>query len=220
MSEFDKEAERERLREKYERDKQKREAAEKMSELMLKGATMTNAHCSSCGDPVFRYDGQEFCATCEKPIERAESTDGEDVERDDTVEVANPNEESRIVFGGDDSAAVPPTSQEDHEQDSTSQDGADGERVETSETGVHTTPPGTRRDAPHGEIEADEPAAPKSDRTGSVEPGLTAARESLVGTLVRFSQRAEATDDPQQAREYLRTAREAAETLAVLQSNP
>ena len=50
MSEFDKEAEREKLREKYEHEEQKREATEQMSELLLKGATMTNAHCSDCGE--------------------------------------------------------------------------------------------------------------------------------------------------------------------------
>jgi len=68
MSDFDKEAERERLREKYERDQEKRESTERMSELLLKGATMTNAHCDECGDPVFRYDGQEFCPTCEEVV--------------------------------------------------------------------------------------------------------------------------------------------------------
>ena len=68
MSDFDKEAERERLREKYERDQKKREATEKMSDLLLKGATMTNAHCENCGDPIFRYEGQEFCPTCEQVV--------------------------------------------------------------------------------------------------------------------------------------------------------
>ncbi len=72
MSDFDKEAEREKLREKYEEEEAKREATEQMSELLLKGATMTNAHCSDCGDPIFRYDGQEFCPTCEKPVDRGE----------------------------------------------------------------------------------------------------------------------------------------------------
>jgi uncharacterized Zn finger protein (UPF0148 family) len=78
MSDFDEEAERERLREKYEQDQQDRQATEKMSELLLQGATMTNAHCSDCGDPVFRYEGQEFCATCEKAIDRGDGASGED----------------------------------------------------------------------------------------------------------------------------------------------
>jgi uncharacterized Zn finger protein (UPF0148 family) len=64
MSDFDREAERERLREKYEQDREKRESTQRMSELLLRGATMTDSHCDSCGDPIFRYEGQEFCATC------------------------------------------------------------------------------------------------------------------------------------------------------------
>ena len=45
---------------------------------------------------------------------------------------------------------------------------------------------------------------------------MTAARESLVRTLARFSQQAEVTEDPQRAQEYLAAAREAAETLSAL----
>jgi len=75
MSDFDKEAERERLREKYEADKQKREASERMSDLLLKGATMTNAHCNDCGDPIFRYDGDEFCPTCQRVVTNDEAVE-------------------------------------------------------------------------------------------------------------------------------------------------
>ncbi|QLH80801.1 Sjogren's syndrome/scleroderma autoantigen 1 family protein [Halosimplex pelagicum] len=75
MSDFDKEAERERLREKYEEDKQKREASERMSDLLLKGATMTNAHCNDCGDPIFRYDGDEFCPTCQRVVTNDEAVE-------------------------------------------------------------------------------------------------------------------------------------------------
>ncbi|WP_207586489.1 Sjogren's syndrome/scleroderma autoantigen 1 family protein [Halomontanus rarus] len=64
MSDFDKEAEREKLREKYERDKADREATQHMSDLLLKGATMTNTHCGVCGDPLFRQDGTTFCPSC------------------------------------------------------------------------------------------------------------------------------------------------------------
>ncbi|ESS03779.1 MAG: Zn-finger containing protein, partial [uncultured archaeon A07HR67] len=61
---FDKEAEREKLREKFAEDEKKREHTQRMSELLLQGATMTNRHCETCGDPIFRNDGQEFCPTC------------------------------------------------------------------------------------------------------------------------------------------------------------
>ncbi|WP_096389684.1 Sjogren's syndrome/scleroderma autoantigen 1 family protein [Halopenitus persicus] len=72
--EFDKEAEREKLREKFERDQKKREHTQHMSELLLKGATMTNSHCDACGDPIFRHNGQEFCPTCSR--EGTESATG------------------------------------------------------------------------------------------------------------------------------------------------
>jgi hypothetical protein len=61
---FDKEAEREKLREKYEADQARREATQQMSELLLQGATMTDHHCDDCGSPIFRYDGEAFCPTC------------------------------------------------------------------------------------------------------------------------------------------------------------
>ncbi|WP_233741070.1 Sjogren's syndrome/scleroderma autoantigen 1 family protein, partial [Halobaculum saliterrae] len=62
---FDKEAEREKLQEKFARDERKRESTRRMSELLLKGATMTNSHCDACGSPVFRQNGQEFCPECD-----------------------------------------------------------------------------------------------------------------------------------------------------------
>lgn len=69
MSEgFDREAERERLRRQLEEDEEERKATQQMSELLLKGATMTNKHCDECGDPIFRYQGQEFCPTCEQTV--------------------------------------------------------------------------------------------------------------------------------------------------------
>ena len=62
--EFDKEAEREKLREKFAEDERKREHTQRLSELLLQGATMTNRHCETCGDPIFRHEGREFCPTC------------------------------------------------------------------------------------------------------------------------------------------------------------
>jgi uncharacterized Zn finger protein (UPF0148 family) len=69
---FDKEAEREKLREKYGEDQQDRENTRRMSELLLQGATMTGKHCDQCGDPIFRYDGQEFCPTCQHEVQQAQ----------------------------------------------------------------------------------------------------------------------------------------------------
>ena len=64
MSEFDKEAEREKLRKQFADDEQDREETERMSELLLQGATMTNKHCETCGSPLFRQNGATFCPTC------------------------------------------------------------------------------------------------------------------------------------------------------------
>jgi uncharacterized Zn finger protein (UPF0148 family) len=100
MSDFDKEAEREKLREKYGQQEENRKATEQMSELLLKGATMTNAHCTDCGDPVFRYDGQEFCPTCQKPVARGQPAEDGPADTDgDHIEVADPSDEATVQFG-------------------------------------------------------------------------------------------------------------------------
>lgn len=66
--EFDREAEKEKLRKQFEEEEEARRSTERMSELLLQGATMTNVHCEECGDPIFRDQGQEFCPTCERPV--------------------------------------------------------------------------------------------------------------------------------------------------------
>jgi len=71
---FDKEAEREKLREKFADDEEERAHTQRMSELLLQGATMTNRHCDDCGDPIFRKDGQEFCPTCHT-VDAADAAD-------------------------------------------------------------------------------------------------------------------------------------------------
>jgi uncharacterized Zn finger protein (UPF0148 family) len=76
--EFDKEAEKEKLREQLAEEEAKREATQQMSELLLKGATMTNRHCDQCGDPLFRHEGREFCPSCG----RQRPADGQTVEED------------------------------------------------------------------------------------------------------------------------------------------
>jgi uncharacterized Zn finger protein (UPF0148 family) len=61
---FDKEAEKEKLREQLAAEEEDRQSTQHMSELLLKGATMTNRHCDQCGDPLFRHEGREFCPSC------------------------------------------------------------------------------------------------------------------------------------------------------------
>jgi uncharacterized Zn finger protein (UPF0148 family) len=214
MSDFDKEAERERLREKYERDQEKRDATEKMSELLLQGATMTNAHCSECNDPIFRYDGQEFCATCEKPVDRdTGSEDDEQADGQDAIEVTSPSDDARVAFGGEGSQASDKTEAGDdanarREQAATeSQQPGAGTREETA-----SQTDGTRRQpAPRTRQESS-----RQPPTGGADADVGAVRDSLVRTLRRFSEQAERCEDPQRAREYLAAAREAAETLEAL----
>lgn len=203
MSEFDREAERERLREKYERDQEKREATERMSELLLQGATMTNAHCSTCGDPIFRYDGQEFCATCERPVDRGDGSEdsdtgekGTDAGAEASLEVRTPSEDARVQFGAE-------------------RESGESESAPSTEP---TSAEATQAPAETGENPAPARPAFGGEGTASDEDSIEATRQSLRRTLRTYTHQAEAADDPTTAREYLATAREAAEVLAVLRS--
>jgi len=234
MSDFDKEAERERLREKYEQEQQEREATEKMSELLLQGATMTNAHCSECGDPIFRYDGQEFCASCERAINRDGDGTGADADTDaraddesadgERIEVTDPDE-TRVQFGSNEavadtaeSADSPTTEAADSEQTQPTQQPAQPEQSQSRQSATAQSQP-PRQPSTEKQPQRTRQTT-QSQQVPSVDPDqqgdVTTARESLVRTLTRFSQQAEATDDPQRAQEYLVAAREAAEALSAL----
>ncbi|MEZ3162597.1 Sjogren's syndrome/scleroderma autoantigen 1 family protein [Halorubrum sp. RMP-47] len=225
---FDKEAEREKLREKYADDEQKREHTQRMSELLLKGATMTNRHCEECGDPIFRHDGREFCPTCGNEAGGAAGGDAgaEAAGADETAGVATATAES----GGD----APP------ENGVTGSDAADSGAVEgrqpQSPPSATVPPQGSSpqepRSPPESPPQASGPtrdSAPQRSGRGAAESsqsnpsrsatdadGLGAARASLTRTLTRFARAAEETDDPRRARDHLEAAREAAEALAAL----
>ena len=210
MSDFDKEAERERLREKYEQDKQKREATEQMSELLLQGATMTNAHCSECNDPIFRYDGQEFCATCERPVDRdtGDETDGEaatDDESAENIEVTAPSEDARVQFGGDGDDS---RSEADEQQTAARQDAPRGRDEQQDARRRQTRQQRDQRTTRQ--------RAPQSTERSQPAPDLREVEASLVRTMTRFAEQAEATEDPQQAAESLAAVREAAEARDAL----
>ena len=243
MSDFDKEAEREKLREKYEKDQQRRETTEKMSELLLQGATMTNNHCADCGDPIFRYDGQEFCPTCERPVDSggAEADDGSD-DGQETIGVTEPRDDARVQFGGadaDHAAQAAGSQSTDHSRQPVDDRGSDQQRRDRqqatenpqqsvqSDEGQPQQSPRDQQQSPRDQqqsasqprsIPSSDPARGPADSTanaaGTVD--VTTARDSLVRTLAKFSQQAEATDDPQRAQESLAAAREAAEALAAL----
>ena len=228
MSDFDREAERERLREKYEQDKKERESTERMSELLLQGATMTNAHCSQCGDPVFRYDGQEFCATCERPVDRQGGADSGGDESGDTgeeteaqsVEVTSPDENTRVVFGDEGDGSGDDVTPERETADSSRRQTPPTDGHQTTDKDQQTPSTDGQRTAPGAEGRHDgerDPVAPAdTSREHYDEGGVETARASLVRTLAASSRRAEAAGDPQRAREHLETAREAAEALAAL----
>ncbi|AZH23976.1 Sjogren's syndrome/scleroderma autoantigen 1 family protein [Haloplanus aerogenes] len=186
MSGFDEEAERERLREKYEQDQEKRAATQRMSELLLKGATMTNSHCDTCGDPLFRYDGQTFCPTCQAADQEAAADAEDGAEADDA---ATPDTES--------TAEATPTSP-DAPRDRRAPSSAGGEPPTDAAEPRPTREPPTRPS----------PSADTAD--------LDDIRASLSRTLARYTRAAEETDDPRRAKELLAAAREAAETLAAL----
>lgn len=208
MSDFDEEAERERLREKFEHDRRKRKSTQRMSELLLKGATMTNRHCEECSDPIFRYEGQEFCPTCQRP------TDGEG-------EAAPAADEEPAGTGSEDTVEVTP------EPDDAGTEPVDGEanadRTEANAGRVaDVDPTGAAGGSNVGSDTGDGRAARRGRAQSSpdrraAEESADAARASLVRTLTRFARAAEETDDPRRAAERLTAAREAAEALAALE---
>ncbi|GGK58806.1 Sjogren's syndrome/scleroderma autoantigen 1 family protein [Haloarcula sebkhae] len=182
MSDFDKEAEREKLREKFEKEEDNRAATEQMSELLLKGATMTNAHCSDCGDPIFRYDGQEFCPTCQKPVARDTQENGADssatdeqggqAEDGDQIEVADPSDEARVQFGDAEEETAESAADATNEpaQQETAHSQADTASQSPSEAAASTpdsaVPPEAGGDQSTQPSDHSEPA-PQTARTGA-----------------------------------------------------
>jgi len=215
MSDFDKEAEREKLRKKFADDEEKRADTQRMSELLLKGATMTNKHCDRCGDPLFRYNGQTFCSTCQaEAAEGAADAEAEAADEGQPPADAGDAPQSTDPQGGspdpqaggsteprvDRSAAARPEQSPESRAERTG-----NVRADRTGTGRTERPPAV--DGEPGGSVGGEPAAAGS---------LSEARQSLQRTVTRFARAAEETDDPRRARELLAAAREAAETLAAL----
>ena len=224
MSDFDKEAEREKLRKKYERDKRDREATQRMSDLLLKGATMTNTHCDTCADPLFRQNGVTFCPSCHGSPEAVEGPDLEDDgaagvdEGEDSADAPSSTEEAEVDeadAGGDavdDRAddqrpADEPTAAEAEEQAAA--------RPTDERVARHASAPPS--DTPTGgDRRSRQRAGRRSSASPSGDADLETARTSLTAALEYFAREAAETDDPRYARDCLEAAREAAETLAVL----
>ena len=200
MSDFDKEAEREKLRKKFARDEEKRAHTQRMSELLLKGATMTNKHCDQCSDPLFRYNGQTFCPSCQ--------ADGQ------TDSPSQPESEADAAASSETS-----TQTDSHTEIESTQRRAELPREPTADPRerVETQPTRDRSGASTVDQSAVETASPTPQPPTTDEAGLATARQSLERTVTRCAQRAEATEDPRRARELLAAAREAAATLSELE---
>ncbi|ELZ76951.1 hypothetical protein C455_14217 [Haloferax larsenii JCM 13917] len=230
MSDFDKEAERQRLREKYEQDEAKRRSTQRMSELLLKGATMTNKHCDQCGDPIFRYDGEEFCPTCQAGGQSAAADEG----AAEAAGEASAEPDARTVAEADSEAVAEADAGRVAETDAGRVAEANAETVAGSDT-VDREPTAATENVGQSAASASEQADEQlSERTAESKNGarrtrqrastttravggdISSARESLVRTLTWAATEAEATDDPRRAVEYLSAAREAAEAIDAL----
>jgi uncharacterized Zn finger protein (UPF0148 family) len=192
MSDFDKEAEREKLREKFAKDDQKRERTSRMSELLLKGATMTNKH-HDCGSPIFRWQGEEFCPTCQgtpdgEGVAEVEADEGEQTADATTVDVESPAESP----------------------DQPTPETANGTPEVADQSPTRSPEPSPTPDA-----RAQSPTPTHSQSTtGTKQSGdLATARASLTRTLTSLAQRAESTDDVSKQRDLLAAVEDAAAAL-------
>jgi len=205
MSDFDKEAEREKLRKKFARDDEKRAETQRMSELLLQGATMTNKHCKQCSDPLFRYNGQTFCPSCQANI---------DAQRDSRTDADQPTANTQTQPQTDAESTQPQPSA-DHNP--TADPRETSETQSTADQPTHNQSTATQSTASSVDQPAVGNTSPANQPPAAVDEGLTAARQSLERTLTRFARRAEETEDPRRARELLAAAREAAATLSELE---
>jgi len=219
MSDFDREAERERLREKYEADKRDRRSTQRMSELLLKGATMTNRHCEECGDPIFRHDGTEFCPTCrhEGDSSDASEADGADAGGDADAGAGRPADADVGPDAGVDANAGAASDASDTGRPANAGSPTDGTTADGTPDAGASDVPATPDRAGGGRKAGGDAARTPEAPAGSEGNGRAAARASLERTLVRFARTAEGTDDPRRARDLLAAAREAAEALAALE---
>jgi uncharacterized Zn finger protein (UPF0148 family) len=235
MSDFDKEAERQRLREKYEKDTERREETQRMSELLLQGATMTNSHCNECGTPIFRYQGTEFCPNCQHKqasaaAEQADAAAAEVAEgqaeangattppatADGQADAEGATESGAADAGAAGTAETPTAEAASPQSASQSGSGAptpasSATRTDEAVSGVETATPATTADATATDATAT--PATTAPETGA---SMQTARESLLEAVTRHARRATAADEPRRAKQHLEAAREAAEALDAL----
>lgn len=221
--EFDKEAEREKLRERFEREEEDRQATEHMSQLLLQGATMTNHHCDDCGDPIFRHDGQEFCPTCEKPVESPDQgadAAGQEAEQaqtnsqtvDDTGQPADPQTGDPEQMTGGDVTTTQPTqpSQQPSQPSTPSQPSGTAQGIQSTPTGA------TTQEGPQSQSQSQsQPSTAPTAGSGT----LGDARLALVRRITALAREAEASEDIQRTRQLFEAVHEGADALAALNRN-
>ncbi|WP_248908599.1 Sjogren's syndrome/scleroderma autoantigen 1 family protein [Halocatena marina] len=197
MSDFDKEAEREKLRKQFEEDEKKRKSTERMSELLLQGATMTNKHCDVCGNPLFRQQGQEFCPTCQ--------TQGTDVREQPPAEQQQPDETTQ---------AESTTSIEIEEQTANTSETTPAEPIDENNISDPSSQSRTpQTPSPSPSPESHRTASPSESASSTRTTDLTEARRSLVRTVTNFAKQAEAADELSRAQMLLTATKDAAEAL-------
>lgn len=208
---FDREAERRKLEEKYGDDTERRQSTQRMSDLLLKGATMTNRHCDTCGDPIFRQDSQEFCPTCSAADgQGAGDADGQQPDDADAGRgEASATDASAPAAREPQPAAngrAPPEAAGDGDPTAPGAAGGQPERPQGGAEGA----PRERR----GETAAGAP----QDRRGEAAAGgdLAAARAALTDAVAAHATRGAEATDPRTAADHLAAAREAAEALSAL----
>jgi uncharacterized Zn finger protein (UPF0148 family) len=209
MSDFDKEAERQKLREKYADDEDERAATQRMSQLLLQGATMTNRHCDECGDPRFRYEGREFCPSCEgaqggTPVQETGDEPAQDAQTTGT-QSAGATEPGPSGGNQDQSTAGQVSAGEPEASSSTTRQPASGA----------SAPGHSPQQTPgHAHQEAPNQGSPPGE--GPIDGDLVEARRTLARSVRSLAERGATADDPRRAREHLEAAREAADALAAL----
>jgi uncharacterized Zn finger protein (UPF0148 family) len=226
MSDFDKEAEREKLRKQFEEDKKKRESTERMSELLLQGATMTNRHCDTCGDPIFRYEGQKFCPTCQVEIaddgETAQTTAEQQQQRQQQQQQqqqAQPSQSSPSESAASTTESETTSIEIDAEDTEANAPNATSAEPESGDGAISTSPSRSPESEPTPESRPEpEPKSPvRSQTSQSPTTDLAEARQSLSRTVTRFAKQAEAADDLAYARTLLAATEDAADALEAVE---
>jgi uncharacterized Zn finger protein (UPF0148 family) len=216
MSDFDEEAEREKLRKRFEAEEKDRETTERMSELLLQGATMTNSHCKNCHSPLFTYEDRTFCPTCQVEVDTeadagdAETTseNGAHPDRADTDRTGSP---TPIEV---DDPAEQPTGETVSESPATGGDQYSDEATRPRDSPEPDLPSANIPDRPA--IDDRSPSGRPSTAATNDMDHLAEAQASLSHTLARLSATADRSDDLSRTREHLRATKEAADALAAL----